>query len=63
MDKKVIKSLEELFEFSPPDSLRRSLNFVFFNFLLNNKDLPLDFETITEDFYFLINFLDEVDAK
>ncbi len=64
MDKKVMESLEELFEFADPDSLRRSLNHVFFNFLLNNKDaLPEDFDTITEDFYFLINFLDKVDLK
>ncbi|PBQ33801.1 hypothetical protein CNR22_19105 [Sphingobacteriaceae bacterium] len=64
MDKKVITSLEELFEFAEPHSLRRSLNHVFFNFLLNNKNsLPQDFDTITEDFYFLIDFLEKADLK
>lgn len=64
MDKKLTGHLRELLEFSEPDSLRKSINYVFFNFLLNNKNsLPPDFDTITEDFYFLIKFLDQVDQR
>lgn len=57
-------SLEELITFAEPGSLRRSLNHVFFDFLVNNKDcLPADFETITADFYVLIRFLDRVEQQ
>jgi hypothetical protein len=64
MANKLIESVDELFEFADPESIRRSLNHVFFNYLLNNKDsLPEDFDTITEDFYFLINFLDKINLE
>ncbi|MES2132672.1 MAG: hypothetical protein V4506_09995 [Bacteroidota bacterium] len=61
MDTSLIASLEELLDFAGPDSLRRSLQQVFFHFLLhNNHCLPANFNTITEDVYFRIRFLDEV---
>lgn len=63
MDKTLIASLEELLDFTEPDSLRRSLQQVYFNFLLHNKDcLPANFNTITEDVYFMIQFLDRVEG-
>jgi hypothetical protein len=62
MDHQSTPSLNDLFDFAEPGSLRRSLNHVFFDFLINNKDcLPADFETITGDFYVLIRFLDRVE--
>lgn len=62
MDKTLIASLEELLDFAEPDSLRRSLQQVYFNFLLHHKDcLPANFTTLTEDVYFMIQFLDRVE--
>lgn len=62
MKKNAPKQLQELFEMTEAQSLRRSLTHVFFNFLLHNKDtLPSDFNTIAEDFYFLIRFLDQTE--
>ena len=62
MKKNAPKKLQELFEMTEAQSLRRSLTHVFFNFLLDNKDtLPPDFNTIAEDFYFLIRFLEQAE--
>jgi hypothetical protein len=61
MDKKIIKGLEDLFLFAPPDTLRRSVNQVFYSYLIHNKTLPEDFETIAEDFYLLVDFLEKAD--
>lgn len=62
MKKNAPKQLQELFEMTEAQTLRRSLTHVFFNFLLHNKDsLPQDFNTIAEDFYFLIRFLDQAE--
>lgn len=61
MDEKIIKALEDLFLFAPPASLRRSINEVFYSYLIHNKTLPKNFETIAEDFYFLVDFLEKAD--
>lgn len=62
MNNSLDTSLKELMAFAEPDSLRRSLNHVFFDFLLHNKDcLPAEFETIAGDFYVMIRFLDRVE--
>jgi hypothetical protein len=63
MNKAALKKLEDLFEFAPPTSLRKSLSHVFFNYLLNNHQhgLPEDFNRIANDFYFLLDFLEEVE--
>lgn len=63
MDKKIIKGLEDLFSFAPPDTLRRSINQVFYSYLIHNKTLPEDFETIAEDFYLLVDFLEKADQQ
>lgn len=61
-DKKSVMTdqLLELFEFADPNSLRRSIHFILFNYL-NQKDLvlPENFDIIIEDFYFLIKFLQD----
>ncbi|MGV2480230.1 UNVERIFIED_CONTAM: hypothetical protein IGO34_25855, partial [Salmonella enterica subsp. enterica serovar Weltevreden] len=55
---------EELFRFAAPDSLRRSLSHVFFDFVIHNQDcLPADFETIAGDVYLMIRFLDRVQQQ
>lgn len=58
----VIEELSDLFEFTSPTSMRKSLHHVFYSFLLYSCDtLPGDFERITTDFYFLINFLQRIE--
>jgi hypothetical protein len=61
MDKKIVKGLEDLFLFAPPDTLRRSVNEVFYSYLIHNKTFPEDIKTITEDFYLLVDFLEKAD--
>jgi hypothetical protein len=62
MNKAALKKLEDLFEFAPPRSIRKSLSHVFFNYLVNNHhSLPVDFDRMAEDFYFLMDFLEEVE--
>jgi hypothetical protein len=62
MEKAALKKLEDLFEFASPASIRKSLNQVFFNYLVNNHhSLPLNFDRISEDFYYLMDFLEEVE--
>lgn len=64
MNNSLDTSLEELMAFAELGSLRRSLNHVFFDFLLHNKDcLPAEFETIAGDFYVMIRFLDRVEQQ
>lgn len=49
-----------LFEFTTPQSLQKSLHYVLFNYL-NQKNLvlPDNFQTLIEDFYFLLAYLQE----
>ncbi len=64
METDVLKKLNDLFEFSSPQSLRKSIHEVFFNYLLHNhQNLPVNFNTITSDFYFLIQFLQEAEEQ
>ena len=64
MHKQTIKELEELFSFSPPESLMRSVHQVFFTYLINNTEpYPEDHRKIVEDFYFLMNFLDKANKS
>ncbi|RKS25485.1 hypothetical protein CLV94_0519 [Flavobacterium endophyticum] len=53
-----------LFEFTTPHSLQKSLHYVLFNYL-NQKDLvlPDNFQTIIEDFYFLLAYLQEAQEQ
>ncbi|MNS09955.1 hypothetical protein D3C72_414540 [compost metagenome] len=53
-----------LFEFTTPNSLQKSLHYVLFNYL-NQKDLvlPDNFQTIIEDFYFLLAYLQEAQEQ
>lgn len=53
-----------LFEFTTPHSLQKSLHYVLFNYL-NQKDLvlPDNFQTIIEDIYFLLAYLQEAQEQ
>ena len=58
----IIHELDKLFEFTPPQELRKSLHYIFSSFLIHTpKDLyPVNFQKIAEDIYFLQSFLDKV---
>ncbi|MGC4103803.1 hypothetical protein [Ferruginibacter sp.] len=43
MNTKIITQLEALFEAAPPESLRRSINHVFYNYLMHSKAAPQQF--------------------
>ena len=62
IDHKIKNKLEELFDFVPPKQLRQSVTQVFFGYLFNmKKELPENFERISEDIYFLLTFLEQVE--
>jgi hypothetical protein len=60
LNNKTIKELEYLFEFASPGALKKSLLEIFLSYLCNTKseDYSPKLPKISEDFYFLIRFLD-----
>lgn len=56
-----MEELELLFQFVPPSKLRKRIDFLFYNYIMDNStdDLPEDFQEISEDVYFLIRFLEK----
>ena len=63
-DQKILSELKSLFEFTSPGKLRRSLEDAIFNLLSVEEDLSLPNEkSLIRDFYFLINFLNEVENE
>ena len=62
IDHKIKNELEALFDFVPPKQLRQSVTQVFFGYLFNlKKELPENFERISEDIHFLLTFLEQAD--
>ena len=59
------KELENLFEFSPPPVLRKSLMDIFFSYLSNMEpaDYKPELKEIATDFYFLLKFLDKAEKE
>lgn len=52
----------ELFEFTSPNSIKRSIHYVLFHYLSQSDlILPDNFASIIQDFYFLINFLQDAE--
>lgn len=57
-----LKTIDDLFLFASPQSLQKSINEIFFNYLLTNKEFfPDDFEEIVTDVRFLLAFLKEAE--
>lgn len=52
------RELEQLFDFAPPRSLRKSLNTLFFNYIDTLEEVPEDFHKTAQDIHALIKFLD-----
>ena len=63
-DQKLLNELKSLFEFVPPNILRRSLIDLFFNYLTQKDEPELpNKQQIFSHFYFLINFLEEAECN
>jgi len=65
MDNLITEEVKTLFEFASPSSLRKSVSDVFFGYLMKTDKtlLPDNFDTITADLYFLIDFLNKAEEK
>lgn len=63
MNKKIVENLEDVFSVSAPATLRRSLNEVFYSYVINTEILPSNFREISSDIYFLNDFLEKADAE
>lgn len=61
MNARVAKDLEELFSFVPPGNLKKSVNELFYSFLINNDVLPENYKEIAEDILLLIRFLEKAE--
>jgi len=63
VDKNWNQSLEELFSYVPPDKLKRSMHELFRRYLqtINNETDLEQFKLLAEDFYFLHQFLENVE--
>lgn len=61
LNQKIIDQLEELFMLSTPKTLMKSVHYIFFQYLYyaDVDGYPSDFKRISEDFFFLHNFLTE----
>lgn len=56
------EELDLLFQFVPPEQLKSRITHIYFHYLTHAppKDLPDDFQKISEDIYFLIQFLEKI---
>ena len=63
-DQNILNELKDLFEFVSPATLRRNLEDLFFLHLSSQEEtcLPNQKELI-KNFYYLINFLNEVESQ
>ncbi len=62
-DRHILSELKELLVFAPPGKLRRSLLDLYFHCMTTSEtpDLP-NHEELNLHFYYLINFLNEVES-
>ena len=63
-DQKLLNEIKGLFEFVPPATLRRNLEDLFFLHLSSREEIALpNQKDLIKNFYYLINFLNEVESK
>jgi hypothetical protein len=57
-----MEELELLFQFVPPQQLRKRITEIWFHYLMHTEThaLPADFSEMAEDLYFLISFLEKM---
>lgn len=62
-EKKLIKKLDELFSSAPPQQLRQSIHEIYLTYIIQNHEmLPIHFNRIATDMYFLLAFLDNIET-
>lgn len=60
----MVKRLDDLLSFSPPGQMRQSLLTVYLQYIIDEHDvLPIDFEDIATDFWFLIEFFNTAEKE
>lgn len=52
------KDLEEVFDYVKPAEMRRSIQKVFFNWLIENKETPKEIKQTAENFWYLLEYLE-----
>lgn len=64
-DEGALEQLKELFEFTTPNNLRKSLQTTFFAYLEEQakKGQSSRFKEIVQDYFFLFEFLDKLESE
>lgn len=64
-DKDALAHLKQLMEFTTPNNLRKSLQTTFFAYLEEQAERGQDgnFKQVIEDYFFLFEFLDKLQAE
>ena len=58
----IVYELDLLFQFSSPQKIRKSIQAVFFDYLVkSHNNLSQDFENIASDFNYLLRFFENID--
>ncbi len=61
-EQKMLSELKDLFHFVPPNIIRRNLEDLYFLYMSSAEDPDLpNQKNFTTNFYYLINFLNEMD--
>lgn len=62
-EQKMLSELKDLFAFAKPEIIRRNLEDLFFLYMSSDEDPDLpDQKAFIANFYYLINFLNEMDS-
>lgn len=61
MNRQINEDLEDLFAFASPEMLRKSVNNLFYSFIISGKTLPEDYKSTAEDILLLILFLEKAE--
>lgn len=61
MEHTTTQELDKLFTFASPQTLKDRIHYLFFQYTSNTEvsDLPPDFKDLSQDIYFLMDFLDK----
>ncbi|MBN9294987.1 MAG: hypothetical protein J0G96_13500 [Flavobacteriia bacterium] len=65
-DQEALDRLKELFEFTTPNSLRKSMHVTFFAYLeeqTGDNGMDMNFKEVIQDYFFLFDFLDKMETE
>ena len=65
-DQQALEQLRELFEFTSPNSLRKSMHMTFFAYLeeqAGTNGMDMNFKEVIQDYFFLFEFLDKLETE